>query len=241
MSIPFSWFQNTRMISKDYRSLVSSPDFSDSEDGKTQCIQISGQQYKLFKRTSYGVIVFLVVVTAGLGTYLAKTHMSTSRGPGLKSITCLCGSSTSEAQAMGCKYDSLSASWLPAHCRDDELTAEFEHASGRPNGEWPYWADRNGTQPLDLEQVGLLANLPKAQAVFYSTFGWHVAHCAFYWRKEFRMRAKGLMLENRYDRENHVEHCYPIFMASIPLDSIGAAFGVKIGGERDAGEHASKD
>lgn len=47
---------------------------------------------------------------------------------------CYCGTSSAEAKSMGCKYDSLAAAWLPEHCRDDELTAEFDHSGDGPNG-----------------------------------------------------------------------------------------------------------
>lgn len=47
---------------------------------------------------------------------------------------CYCGTSSTEAKSMGCKYDSLAAAWLPEHCRDDELTAEFDRSGDGPNG-----------------------------------------------------------------------------------------------------------
>ncbi|KAF2818570.1 hypothetical protein CC86DRAFT_433404 [Ophiobolus disseminans] len=36
---------------------------------------------------------------------------------------CDCGETVAEAMALGCKFDALSMTWLPKHCRDDELTA----------------------------------------------------------------------------------------------------------------------
>ena len=39
---------------------------------------------------------------------------------------CDCGESVEEAKSLGCKFDALSMAWLPEHCRDDELTAEFD-------------------------------------------------------------------------------------------------------------------
>lgn len=236
MTSPFSWGKFARESSKTYHPLVSSDSYSSSEDGEAGLKTNSRPQYTSRRRGLHVFIIFLVVSIIALGTYTAKLYVRQSHTIGPKPITCLCGSSTAEAEAMGCKYDSLAACWLPDHCRDDELTAEFERAGTEPNGEWPYWADTNATKRISLKEVGLLADRPKSEAMFYSTFGWHKAHCAFYWRKEFRMRAKGLMLEDRYDRESHVAHCYPIFMARIPLDSVGAGFGVNLGGERQHGE-----
>lgn len=39
---------------------------------------------------------------------------------------CDCGNSVAEAISRRCKFDALSMAWLPEHCRDDELTAEFD-------------------------------------------------------------------------------------------------------------------
>ncbi|RFU24747.1 hypothetical protein B7463_g11597, partial [Scytalidium lignicola] len=208
MNSPVSWGKHTQKASQTYHPLVSSPDSSYSEDSEVELKVIPGPQYTTWRRKLYGIIIFLAVLVVALGTYVANLHAMEDHGIGPKPIECLCGSSTSEAETLGCKYDSLAACWLPMHCHDDELTAEFEHAGDRPNGEWTYWADSNGTRRMTLEEVGLLANLPKPHAMFYSTFGWHVAHCAFYWRKEFRMRAKGLMLENRYSQLKFTTNMY---------------------------------
>ncbi|KAK2005745.1 hypothetical protein LZ32DRAFT_513622, partial [Colletotrichum eremochloae] len=128
-----------------------------------------------------------------------------------QAITCHCDSSISEALDLGCKYNTLSVSWLPDHYRDDELVAEFDRAG--PDGRWPYYADKNATIPITVESISCLANLPHEQAIFNTSTGWHIAHCAFYWRKEFRMRAKGLGTESRYDKVSHIEHCYEISMS----------------------------
>jgi len=146
-------------------------------------------------------------------------------------IACDCGSSIAEARDLGCSYDNLAVSWLPQHCRDDALTAEFEAAGPGPGGGWSYWADANGTQPLTVDEISLLADKPRDKAVFFASTGWHVAHCAFYWRKEFRMRAKGFMMESRYDRESHIEHCYSIFMSNTPLDAGLTRSVVRLGGD----------
>ncbi|OIW34364.1 hypothetical protein CONLIGDRAFT_607168 [Coniochaeta ligniaria NRRL 30616] len=120
--------------------------------------------------------------------------------------SCYCGESTTEARARGCKYDSLCASWLPDHCRDAELTAEFERSGDGPDGSWLYWADKNHTMPLTVEQVGELANDPTA--TFHMSGQWHVTHCFFLWRLEHRSRyTRNLFVEGRYDTEKHIVHC----------------------------------
>jgi len=126
--------------------------------------------------------------------------------------SCDCGANTREALSLGCKYDSLAAAWLPPHCRDDELTAEFERSGDGPNGTWTYWADTAHTQPLTLDEVALLADTPERR--FHMSNHWHVVHCIFYWRKEHRFRFTNgqKIVEPRSDSEHHIKHCGEMFL-----------------------------
>lgn len=76
---------------------------------------------------------------------------------------CDCGNSTVEALSLGCKYDSLAAAWLPEHCRDEELTVEFETMGPGPNGRWIYWADSDHAQEVNLEEIAAMADDPSAR------------------------------------------------------------------------------
>ncbi|OOF95306.1 hypothetical protein ASPCADRAFT_130793 [Aspergillus carbonarius ITEM 5010] len=122
--------------------------------------------------------------------------------------TCSCGTSTTTALSLGCKYDSLAAAWLPPHCRDDDLTAEFDRAGPGPNGTWTYYADDYHTIPMSLDEVAMLADNQSARVKM--TREWHVVHCLFYWRKMVRVKkgvVVGGMVEPSFDTEEHVRHC----------------------------------
>ncbi|PYI00225.1 hypothetical protein BO78DRAFT_381427 [Aspergillus sclerotiicarbonarius CBS 121057] len=126
---------------------------------------------------------------------------------------CYCGTSTTEALALNCKFDSLAAAWLPPHCRDDELTAEFDHAGPGPNGTWTYYADDYHTIPMSIEEVALLADNQSARVQM--TREWHVVHCLFYWRKMVRVKgreAEGVIVEPSFDNEAHVNHCIGVVL-----------------------------
>ncbi|KAF2035916.1 hypothetical protein EK21DRAFT_45033, partial [Setomelanomma holmii] len=118
---------------------------------------------------------------------------------------CYCGASVAEAKFLNCIYDELSAGWLPPHCRDDALTAEFVSLGDDPSGGWLYWADKNRTQSLTLEQVGRYADIQPEN--FHMSYEWHRQHCFFLWRKEHRMKARGRVFDPRSDSEHHVKHC----------------------------------
>ncbi|KAI3546925.1 hypothetical protein CABS01_01157 [Colletotrichum abscissum] len=125
--------------------------------------------------------------------------------------SCDCGNSTAEAVTLGCKYDSLAAAWLPEHCRDDELTAEFERSGPGPDGQWTYWADTAHTQEISVEEIAKMAD-NQEEMRFHMSGHWHVLHCIFYWRKEYRARFNGKIVEPRSDNEKHIKHCGKIFL-----------------------------
>lgn len=54
---------------------------------------------------------------------------------------CYCGKSVEEAKSLGCKYVTMSAAYLPPHCRDDELDEEFSRLGHKPDGSWTYHSD----------------------------------------------------------------------------------------------------
>ncbi|KAK4455390.1 Pre-mRNA-splicing factor SLU7 [Podospora aff. communis PSN243] len=125
---------------------------------------------------------------------------------------CDCGDSTAQARALGCRYDSIGAAWLPAHCIDQELMDEFDTSGDGPDGRWQYWADSNHTQLFTMEEVAALADSPGS--LFFTTPRWHFMHCFFYWRKQQRAKFTGVTIEVRYDNERHVKHCGKMFESS---------------------------
>ncbi|RDW81523.1 uncharacterized protein DSM5745_05080 [Aspergillus mulundensis] len=122
---------------------------------------------------------------------------------------CDCGRTIDEAIARKCVYDSLATAWLPPHCRDDALTAEFDRSGPGSDGSWPYYADANGTIPIGKAQIALLGD---GQRSFWSLREWHIAHCLFYWEKLVRMRETGAVMERRFDTANHARHCRRLVM-----------------------------
>jgi hypothetical protein len=111
---------------------------------------------------------------------------------------CLCPPSLSAS--LNCTYDPLATAWLPPHCRDPLLTTEFNRSGPGPNGTWIYFADRNGTIPIPLSDLG-------NRKTFWASTEWHAAHCGFYWMKYVRMRETGAVMEERFEGVRHVRHC----------------------------------
>ncbi|ELR05750.1 hypothetical protein VC83_07983 [Pseudogymnoascus destructans] len=123
---------------------------------------------------------------------------------------CDCGSSTKEAVSLGCQFVPMAAAWLPPACIDEELSHEFNTAGPGINGEWTYWADRDHLHEISEKDVSLLADTGE---LFYGTWEWHVKHCTFQWRLDYRRRWLNTTLEPRYDHESHITHCQMIIFA----------------------------
>lgn len=151
--------------------------------------------------------------------------------PSRRVSNCSCRATIYDAISLGCAFDVLSLSWLPPLCRDAALTHEFATSGPGPNGEWEYWADVYGTLPLTLAEVAALAG--RTDGYLFTSLGFHILHCSFYWRKQWRV-VKGvgaLAMEARYDQESHVEHCQQVFMIEGSRDKGMTESLVRLGGE----------
>lgn len=129
---------------------------------------------------------------------------------------CDCGANTQEALSRSCIYDTLATAWLPPFCRDAELTAEFDKSGDGPDGSWSYFSDSEGKHRLPVGELGSLGDGDKP---FWASRRWHRAHCLFYWQKLYRMRSTGLVMEERYHRWSHVQHCSRLLLnQALDLD-----------------------
>ncbi|KUJ15562.1 uncharacterized protein LY89DRAFT_558015, partial [Mollisia scopiformis] len=122
---------------------------------------------------------------------------------------CYCGNSDQEAIAMGCKYDHIAVDWLPNNCIDAALTAEFVTAGPGPGGAWDYFSDYAGLQRMNESEVEIYARNGKD---YFVTRQWHIAHCSFVWRKQWRSKFTSTLIEPWNDKEEHIEHCNEYFM-----------------------------
>ena len=140
--------------------------------------------------------------------------------------SCACGNSTAEAISLGCVYDSMSPAWMQPYCHDAELTNEFERLGDGPNGSWIYYADRNHTQELTMNEVMYMGDDPDAR--FHVTWKWHFVHCWMYWVKQFRSHTTGIVVEARYDSEAHIRHCAEVFENPVFGTSSGVVLNADI-------------
>ncbi|EXU98300.1 hypothetical protein X797_008690 [Metarhizium robertsii] len=193
----------------------------------------------LFLRTTFPIAIILCSIAHLIlichAITLLKAFSSqlpnTAQDPTHQVSNCSCGATIHEARALDCTFDVLSVSWLPPSCRDDELTVEFAAGGPGPHGAWDYWAHENGTWSLTLDEVAALVEKPKS--IVYTSWEFHVLHCSFYWRKQWRVsRGVGaLFMEARYALESYVKHFQNVFMKdSLRKTDISQSV-VRLGGE----------
>jgi hypothetical protein len=131
---------------------------------------------------------------------------------------CWCGASDAEAVAMGCRYDHLAVDWLPDSCIDDELVKEFDQAGPGLNGSWPYFVFDSGNSMLSIELADV-DSLALNGKDYWTTREWHVAHCLFTWRKQFRMRYNSQAMEPWNTHESHIIHCTKYIMDLVKANA----------------------
>ncbi|KAI1290545.1 hypothetical protein F5Y03DRAFT_378281 [Xylaria venustula] len=188
-------------------------DFKEAQLGAFTTPRNSGDRKWMSIRSILSVAkdVLLIATSIAAIVSLYKIHIT----PQPKS--CSCGKTVAEARSMGCTYDSMAAAWLPAHCIDAELTAEFEVSGDGPDGKWQYFADKQRKREFTMTEVANLADQPGS--LFWTSMEWHKAHCVFYWRKSQRAAARGVTVEARYDNERHVDHCALMFQDNVTMDA----------------------
>lgn len=123
-----------------------------------------------------------------------------------------CGNSTTEAKALGCQFDLLSAAWLPEECQDRELTEEFRAA-----GPWKYFADSLGRIELREEELPERTGYDNG---YRASRRWHTVHCAFQWRKMHRSIERGARMEDALRDYKHMMHCGEMFLMEGPWDEL---------------------
>jgi hypothetical protein len=152
--------------------------------------------------------------------------------------SCSCGTSLNEAFSLDCIWDHLALYWLPPHCRDDELLSlqdhlqlangprlarEFRTRGQLPNGEWEFHADEAHTIPFDVEAFARDAEngtAPDPVSYFHIPAGWHIMHCIYYWRKQFRLwGVPGRNVEKYVDSEDHITYCKFQFLRDVNSNS----------------------
>lgn len=197
--------------------LLQQTECSDSTAADEECHRTNPRSSNCLRSTAVNGLKWTfqlcVLMLALLGVRHLFESVPIGRAPSPSSLLprCYCGESDFEAVSMGCIFDHLAVDWLPEECIDAEMTAEFVRSGPNPDGSWTFYADwdRVPESRLTSRQMEEYAKTGKD---YYATKGWHVAHCMFTLRKQFRARTIGTVLEPWNDKEDHVMHCLEYIM-----------------------------
>ena len=163
-------------------------------------------------------IAFVFVVAILIIVYTAAVHPLTGdrsvAGTRTGRSACYCGKNIAEALERNCRFDVLASAWLPDHCRNDSLTAEFARSGPGPAGEWTYYADKNLSQVVDMDYVKSLSG--DVTAHYWVTWEYHIVHCFYNWQKQQYAREGGVVMEERFDAIGHSKHCVEAFLNPRP-------------------------
>ncbi|MCJ1447900.1 MAG: hypothetical protein MMC23_008412 [Stictis urceolatum] len=154
------------------------------------------QQTSWFQFPKYTVLA-VMIISLLCTTALALQAHSQSRErlrhvptPDAK-LPPLCGNSPEEAHALGCTFDVYVNGWMPAACYDRLVAADSESNSSvlapglAGDHVFPIYYDKNFTKPAtmaELQKAAFVNQEEGEDAKFYTTYGYHRAHCMHLWR-----------------------------------------------------------
>jgi len=139
----------------------------------------------------------------------------------------LCGSSPSEARAMGCTFDIFVNGWMPAACYDRYVASDSESSSSYLAPEaagastFPVYWDQNFTKPAtheDLEIAAFQNGEEGVDAKFYTVYDYHRAHCMHLWRlsgsavERMAKGEKGVGVYYKVASYEHTVHCNKVIV-----------------------------
>jgi hypothetical protein len=188
----------------------------DREDEQVELIFVPVSKYNRLRSVMMAILA--IIGTLSLLKLSSDAFFSFKRN-----TSCACGSSIEAAEALGCHFDPIAAAWVRPECFDEALIDEFNHSGPGPNGQWNYYADPTGNNMMSLNDVAALGGTHNH---FFSTQEWHLAHCTFTWRKQFRAQRTGLIAGKRYDTEEHIRHCEMMIKKRDALQDIVTGSGV---------------
>ncbi|KAL9085898.1 MAG: hypothetical protein Q9165_007381 [Trypethelium subeluteriae] len=110
-----------------------------------------------------------------------------------------CGTTPSEAKALGCVFDPMSWQWTRPEC----FYKEWSDYAQSKHGPWPYYKDANHTEPLILPDAEAMST----ERLVYSIHSWHVEHCVYVLKHLHRAAMLDKWIPEETASWPHTLHC----------------------------------
>lgn len=110
-----------------------------------------------------------------------------------------CGTSRAEAISLGCSFDQLTATWLPATC-SHKYEDEFLNTTGMG-----YYTEIHGTEAVDFSKL-------EFNTTYYSNRVHHVAHCLYMF---LRLGDRDSPVDKMTLDSHHQKHCVALILKEM--------------------------
>ncbi|KAF1978170.1 hypothetical protein BU23DRAFT_595942 [Bimuria novae-zelandiae CBS 107.79] len=161
----------------------------DSDDHEANLFRSKSRPYRTILLAASAVVIVI------LFTFFA---VSWTKSPHLKYDQC--GTTSDEARARGCVFETTGFTWLAPACADPDTEAEFLAYIAK--NELKLYRTENYTEEVSIEEV----RRGNGDG-FYVREQYHLTHCLFLMKKRHRMQDKGALLDGQIMPLHHTEHC----------------------------------
>ena len=126
-----------------------------------------------------------------------------------------CGSTSAEAEALGCVFDPLMASWLPKNC-PSYGREEFSQVIQRDN--LSYYFEENG-KPTD--RLINMEAFPHMDGIMYwGTVMEHLTHCAYTLKRIIYTQHTNGRFDTVTGNFSHTDHCVEFLISGLHSDPV---------------------
>jgi hypothetical protein len=171
-----------------------------------------------------GVLAFVLLLLLILGTFRKSPAGMDPEQMSHSGKGSYCGNSTSEARALGCRFDPMSFNWLPPDCYDEELITEFLAVD-----KWVWYKDNSTATAMPFSEVQS-GEYPR----LWVTRKFHLYHCTYQWRKFHRAILMGKPVDDYVGKYDHTAHCEGVLtedpITATAFDDVGVRINRKFVG-----------
>jgi len=113
-----------------------------------------------------------------------------------------CGDTPQEARALGCVFDVMLSSWVHSECHNQTYMDSYVSRV-----QFPWFRDRNMTEPVSEEEVRL-----GEYDTLYCYQDFHYEHCMYMWRVQMNAWKEGRPIDSGSWNLGHSEHCAQLML-----------------------------
>lgn len=187
-------------------SLETKDELESTSDEETNSPHNDHSSSVVMKRTFLAIaaLAAFILFTAGVATIpitLRSMHTHSHPFNHTDPAHGSCGSSPSEAESLGCKFDIMYWGWMHPNCYNETESRIWE----QQYGPWPWKKRYPESNPSSNEDIPR-EKLQYETAVF-ATDHYHWAHCLYSFKMVHMAALNGYMVSPEVGPLSHTDHC----------------------------------